>query len=79
MSAVQSAKEKPLSFGKKLTLAMLSIVLMLIVVEVIAGVMIKHQKKDQVGLVLSPHGPGMQIEGRYISHPFLPFALRPRQ
>ena len=60
-----------------MTLAIISTLVMVLGAETAARALFKYRGKDHTQLVLSHHAPGMQIESRYISHPFLPFTLRP--
>ena len=66
-----------MSIGKKITFSIILLVTLAIIAEVGARIVFKIANKDVEGMRLLSSDAGMKVEGRYVSNPFLPFALRP--
>jgi lysophospholipase L1-like esterase len=63
--------------GKKAAFSLLLLVIIALVAEAGFRIAYKITGQDPDSMRLFHHDPGMKVEGRYISNPFLPFALRP--
>jgi lysophospholipase L1-like esterase len=66
-----------LSTGKKVVMAGVTLLLLVLAAEVGARLLFRTQGTHHSSLILTSADPGMKIQGRYVSHPFMPFALRP--
>lgn len=76
--ATSNKKPEPrLSRRRRLGMTLITIVLLFAVGEVGARLVFAYRDKDPADYLVSRHSPHMQVEGRYTSHPFLPFGLRP--
>jgi lysophospholipase L1-like esterase len=63
--------------GKKAAFSLLLLVFIALVAEAGFRIAYRITGQDPDSMRLVRHDAGMKVEGRYISNPFLPFALRP--
>jgi lysophospholipase L1-like esterase len=63
--------------GKKAAFSLLLLVIIALVAEVGFRIAFRVTGQDANSMRLFSHDAGMKVEGRYVSNPFLPFALRP--
>ena len=61
---------------RKIAFSITLVVLIALMTEVGFRVAFMITGQDPDSMRLFSHDPGMKLEGRYVSHPFLPFALR---
>jgi lysophospholipase L1-like esterase len=66
-----------MSKGKKVVFSLLLVAFIALVAEAGFRIAFRITGQDPDSMRLLRHDAAMKIEGRYVSHPFLPFALRP--
>ncbi len=71
------SKKNTLSTRKWLFMAVILVFIVLLVSEIAARLVFLYLGKNPAEFVLTSHTNAMQVGGRYVSHPFLPFSLRP--
>jgi lysophospholipase L1-like esterase len=63
--------------GKKAAFSLLLLVIIALLAEAGFRIAFRITGQDPDSMRLISHDAGMKVEGRYVSNPFLPFALRP--